>query len=169
MTQPPPQAPLALFRAGDRAADGSPSTRSNGIARKLARIRRVKQAPRTPDYMHALAREQAGEGVVIIERDDSRRGEALKEAQEVYLLWEDSIGFGWGMTELAVLAARGGFSGVTVLNGRRRRFSLTPGSLAAAWIRRFVERTYAGELVFTVLFVVVSPFLVSWDLLHGRK
>ena len=119
--------------------------------------------------MRALAIERAGPDVVFLNVADIGRPGVLDGAGRIFLLWDDAIGAGWGLADLTVLMKAAPSATVTVLNGRRRSFTLTPQSLPGWWARRFVEATFLGELFFTIAFVVVSPVIVGIDLVRGRR
>jgi len=164
-----PGRPIAIYRAAPSLAPGSDTRPPKSISRRLDNIRRYKQARRSAEYMRALVVERAGPDVVFVEAATIPSREQLGESGKVFLLWDDAIGAGWGLADLKVMLRAPRSATVTVLNGRRRSFALTPMSLAGTWARRFFEATFLGELAFTIVFMVVSPFIVGLDLVRGRR
>ena len=161
--------PLAIYRAAPSLGPGGDTRPPKSISRRLDNIRRYKQARRSPEYMRALAVERAGPDVAFVDVADISRPGLLDGTERIFLLWDDAIGAGWGVADLKVMMKAAPSASVTVLNGRRRSFQLTPQALAGTWARRFVEATFLGELLFTIAFVVVSPFIVGLDLVRGRR
>ena len=161
--------PIAIYRAAASLGPEGDPRPPKSISRRLDNIRRYKQARRSAEYMRALAVEHAGADVVFVDAADVMSSGRLDGAGRIFLLWDDAIGAGWGLGDLKVLMNAPSSATVTVLNGRRRSFALTPRSLAGAWARRFLEASFLGELVFTIAFVIVSPFIVGLDLVRGRR
>jgi hypothetical protein len=140
---------------------------SRGPFERLRRASRYKRNPRDAAYMHALLEDTYGAGVAVVS-GPAMVPEALRKAREVVLLWPDGNGFGWATVERQVRTWKSRSCRVFVLNGRRRRFELTPAVRAGYLVRRILERLWVGELAFAGVFVVVSPLLVGWDLLRGH-
>jgi hypothetical protein len=92
----------------------------------------------------------------------------LRNVEDIVLLWPDGSGYGWFPVERRIWAWKDKSAKVRVLNGRRRSFRLTSGLWAAYLFRRFMERFWIGEMAFSLLFFVVSPFLVIWDIGRGK-
>ena len=141
---------------------------------KLRRLERHKRNPRPAEYMRELARVTLGSRCEIIEvppgGDPSAMltADRLAAAEEVVLLWPDAIGHGWWPVERAVFAARPRGARVTVLSGRRRRFTATAASLLPFRIRRAVERLWLGEIALAAGLLLAAPFLVAWDAMRER-
>ena len=133
----------------------------------LRRGSRYKRNPRDAAYMRALLEETYGGGAAVVAAP-ALAPAALRGAREVVLLWPDGNGFGWASVERRVQAWKSRSCRVFVLNGRRRRFELTPAIRAAYLVRRMLERFWVGELAFSLVFLIASPLLVSWDLLRRR-
>ena len=87
---------------------------------------------------------------------------------EIVLLWPDGNGTGWSRLERTILDEKRPSARVIVLNGRRRRFELDRTRWRRFRARRFVQKALVGELVFGLLFVVVTPWLWLADLVRGR-
>jgi hypothetical protein len=134
---------------------------------RLSKASRYKRNPRDIQYMRALVTEFLGQDIHWV-KAKYLRPNIVKEADKIILLWPDGNGYGWFWVEFRVFAWRRG-STVMVLNGRRRYFQLTLKLWLAYCLRRFLERFWIGEIVFSIIFLVVSPFLVAWDLLRGHK
>jgi hypothetical protein len=159
---------LAILQppAADRPASRNP------LGRVLGRFSRACQArrnPRDPDYLRGLAARYLEPSCRLVEAPEALDSQWLRSADEIVLLWPDGNGYGWWPIERAVLRHKAPRARVSVLNGRSRRFELTPRLLAGYRLRRFLERFWVGEFAFTVAFLALSPFLVGWDLIKGRR
>jgi hypothetical protein len=141
------------------------------LSAPFARLRRVssyKRNPRDAAYMRAVLEDTYGDGVAVVAASTLTPA-ALREASEVVLLWPDGNGFGWSIVERRVRAWKSPSCRIFVLNGRCRCFELTPAVQASYLARRVLERFWIGELVFSVLFFAISPWLVAWDLIRGHR
>ncbi|MDI6792686.1 MAG: hypothetical protein QME81_07455 [bacterium] len=134
----------------------------------LTKAGNYKRNPRNESYMKDLVAEVFGDDFRQIEAKDLRP-EDIKKAEEIVLLWPDGNGYGWFRVESQIFAFKKRGAKVMVLNGRRRGFQLTIRLWFGYWLRRFLERFWIGELVFSAVFLVVSPLMVAWDLMRGRK
>jgi hypothetical protein len=85
------------------------------------------------------------------------------------LLWPDANGTGWAPIARHIFRRKCPSTGVFVLNGRQRVLVLTPLEWAGFTWRRALEQTLAMELVFGMVFVVITPWLALWDRLRGRS
>jgi hypothetical protein len=90
-------------------------------------------------------------------------------AQQIVLLYPDAIGLGWGPVERAVLRRAAPGAEVRVLNGRRRDFVLDRRARFRLELRRWFETALIGEAAATVSFVLLTPVLLAWDVLRGRR
>ena len=119
---------------------------------------------RTQDYMEALASHH-GAGAI---RSVSGIAELppIGSGTDVVLLWADANGLGWRPLERKLL--RSG-ARVSVLTGRGRLFELTPRRWRAFQYRRVLEKYLVGEVLFTIVFFLITPWLVAWDWMHGRR
>jgi hypothetical protein len=90
-------------------------------------------------------------------------------AKEVVCVWPDANGMGWGPIERQIFRSAPTDTPVFAMNGRRRRWRLTPGTLIGLRWRRFLEKALVVELGFTLAFLFVTPLLVVYDRLRGRS
>jgi len=132
-----------------------------------------RRHPREADYMRDLVRHAHGEEYAsriqqITEADQLDR-RALRRFRAVVLLWRDGNGTGWFPIERRVFGEISGEARLLVLNGRRRQFELTRRAWSAFLMRRAVGKSLIPETMFTLWFVVTSPFLLTWDLLRGHR
>lgn len=135
---------------------------------RLALYLNRRRNPRTLEYMEALCSEQFGKDYTIAAAPDVS-SKAIRAADEIVLLWPDGNGYGWAATEKKVFNRMKPTAKVTVLNGRKRSFSFNKKLRAHYFLRRFVERFWIGEIVSTALFIVITPFLLLWDMAKGRS
>lgn len=126
-----------------------------------------KANPRAEDYMRALLAEHLP-GVECVSTADASWSERIAVADQVLLLYPDAIGLGFAAVERTVLARKRIWAGVTVLNGRRRKFLLNGATRRALRLRRLLEWTMLPELLFLPIFVLVTPLLWAADLTRGR-
>jgi hypothetical protein len=119
---------------------------------------------RITEYMNALAAEHGAREV----RGVTRASElpSVTAGAEVVLLWTDANGIGCSPLERALY--RSG-ARIWVLNGRRRLFELTPGRRRLLQCRRALEKYMLGEALFTIVFFLITPGLVAWDAVRGRR
>jgi hypothetical protein len=159
---------LAILQlpAADKPAGTGPLAR---VLRKFSRAAREKQNPRSADYLRSLAVSHLDRSCRLAEAPAALDPPLLRSADEIVLLWPDGNGHGWSPIERAVFRHKAPLARVSVLNGRRRRFELTPRVLAGYRLRRTLERLWVGEFAFTVAFLVLSPLLVGWDMTRGRR
>jgi len=119
---------------------------------------------RTIEYMNALASEHGAREVrMVTQASELPR---IRNGAEVVLLWADANGIGCSPLErqLKRQGAR-----ILVLNGRRRFFELTPRRRRLLQCRRALEKFLLGEVLFTIVFFLVTPGLLAWDALRGRR
>lgn len=133
------------------------------IFQKFKEITHYKRNPRDQKYMLALAEKRFGKDFELIQAANMSD---FSGADEVVLLWPDGNGYGWAPIEARLLFQR---ARVSVLNGRQRYFPLTFKSWLGCLPRRFMERFWIGEMVFTAVFLAMTPFLVGKDLVKGRR
>lgn len=127
-----------------------------------------KSNPRRAEYMRALLAEQFPEAVWISTAEHHDWTERIAEASTVVLLYPDAIGLGFGSIERSVMAHKRAWAGVTVLNGRRRKFLLNGATRRGLRLRRFLEWTMLPELLFLPVFVASTPLLWAADFIRGR-
>jgi hypothetical protein len=134
----------------------------------LARVSQYKRNARDLPYMVDLAAKFLPPHHEIVAASEVVSSH-LHKADDVVLLWPDGSGFGWFRIEMMVREFKRREANVFVLNGRRRYFPLTRSVYVEYLIRRIAERFWIGEIVFTVLFLLISPIYVAIDLLKGKR
>ncbi len=134
----------------------------------LSKASNYKRNPRDERYMKDLVESVFLNDYQWVEAK-SLRSEILRKVEEIVMIWPDGNGYGWLWVEFRVFLWTDKNCKIMVLNGRRRYFQLTTQVWLAYWLRCFLERFWIGELIFSLIFVVVSPVMAGWDLLKGRK
>jgi len=127
-----------------------------------------KANPRSEEYMRALLAEHMPGADWVSTTQDADWAERVAAADQVLLLYPDAIGLGFTPVERTILARKRPWAGVTVLNGRRRKFLLNCATRRALRLRRLLEWTMLPELLFLPVFVLVTPLLWAADLARGR-
>ena len=154
----------------DTWGDGEtgPPARSRNPRHLYRRAVWFKSNPRSASAMEQLFHETWPDGrFVNVSKTKGWRREAA-DCETVVLLYPDAIGLGFGAIERQVLRNRRGRHRARVLNGRKRDFLLTPPVRRGLRLRRMLERTMAGELLFVLVFLVATPLMLSLDLVRGR-
>jgi hypothetical protein len=162
------KAPIAILAFPDRPAAVPPASASDRLLAKIEKVARYKRNPRTAAYMRTLAETELP-GVEVMEVAGTVPVERIAGADAIVLLWADATGYGWAPLERAVFGAKRPGASVSALNGRRRRFELSSGTLLACRVRRVVERLWLGEAVLAVALLLAAPFLLTWDFLRGHR
>jgi hypothetical protein len=121
-----------------------------------------KANPRDEAYMRALFAERYPAGRVGAPED-------APGAERIVLLYPDAIGLGWRPVERALIRCVAPGVELRVLNGRRRDFLLDRRARCRLELRRALETSLAGEAAATVTFVLLTPILLAWDVLRGRR
>jgi hypothetical protein len=135
----------------------------------LCKASHYKRNPRNSEYMRDVAGQKFGNNYEVIDAGDYSY-ERVKHASEIVLLWPDASGYGWFGIERKIMAYSKQLNiEITVLNGRRRYFSFNKVTWANYLARRFIERLWLGEIVFSIMFLFVSPFITVWDFIRGRR
>ncbi len=129
----------------------------------------IKSNPRSAADMKRLLNETWPGARFVDIRSEPAWLNGAKDCETLVLLYPDAIGLGIGAIERKVLRARRGRGAVQVLTGRRRQFALTRPVRRALLMRRLLERTMLGELLFGLVFVVATPLLLTLDLVRGRR
>jgi hypothetical protein len=127
-----------------------------------------KSNPRDEAYMKALFDEKYPGGRFVNVKENPGWPGQVKEGSTILLLYPDSIGLGFSVLEREVRGRTQGAPPPRVLNGRRRDFVLDGPTRVALKIRRFMERTMLMEIGFTLIFVAVTPILLTMDWIRGR-
>ncbi len=130
------------------------------LPQKLYRVVCQRSNPRSREYMTILLKETYPNAKLTeIEK-------VPPEIKEIILLYPDSIGLGWLNMERNSLKR---FKTVTVLNGRKRGFSLTNKTQRELLLRRFLETTFLSELLLTPFLLLAGTFLAIKDWMAGRS
>lgn len=131
------------------------------IPQKLYRVVCNRSNPRTKDYMARLA-DQKFQDVVLCD--------AIKQLKiderNIVLLYPDSIGIGFFMTELRLFLKK---KSLTILNGRGRVFELTAFSWICLLCKRFLESTFLPEFFLAPIVLIVAFLLTIKDKLVGHN
>jgi hypothetical protein len=141
-------------------------------SRPLAQYRYAvwyKSNPRSADYMHSLLRERFPDAAVYDVRKDKDWQTATARADRVVILFPDAIGLGFAPLEREVAAHWRTWATVEAMNGRRRHFRLNGATRLGLRLRRAIEWSMLGELLFLPVFVVATPVLLAIDALRGRR
>ncbi len=155
----------------DMWGDGEtgPPARSRNPRHLYRRAVWFKSNPRSAAAMEQLFLESFSDGRFVDVAKTNRWQHEAADCETVVLLYPDAIGLGFGAIERQVLRRHGGGRQTRVLNGRRRDFLLTPSVRRGLRLRRILERTMAGELLFGLVFLVATPLMLSFDLVRGRR
>lgn len=158
---------VAIMAFPDGSAPTPPSP-GDSVLNKLNRIARYKRNPRPHEYMRQVVASLLPHARVI-EIDRAIPAAAIAEAPHIVLLWPDAIGYGWAFLERQVFKLKRADASVHALNGRRRTFRLTAGTLFRLRVRRLAERLWLGEAAMALALLVAAPFLVVWDFARGHR
>ena len=125
-------------------------------------------AVRDRDYMAALFKSHFPQGTLIDVERGWVPGAAVLAADNIVLLFPDSIGMDFGAIENQLMSRRS--SGrVLVLNGRRRFFKLDSRTRRSLRLRRFLEATRLPEVAIFTAFLVTTPVLLLVDAIRGQR
>jgi len=142
------------------------------FADALARDSAARRTPRNRQYMEKLATEKIPDfdprRSIVIEGDQIDNTVDWSVPDEIILLWPDANGTGWGDLERVVFAGKRESARVIVLNGRQRCFMLDRARWRSVRTRRLLEKTLILEGAFLLAFIVVTPWLLAWDVVRGR-
>lgn len=141
--------------------DPWPARRAKGPWRYRTMVE-FKANPRDEAYLRKLFAERYPDGRI-------GAPDEATTADRVVLLYPDAIGIGWAGVERSVRSAAGPGTEVRVLNGRRRDFALDRAARRRLAVRRLLESALVGEAVVTLAFLALTPPLVAWDALRGRR
>lgn len=152
------------YPLGDDFGVSNASPRS---ARRLyLRALAFKANPRDPEYMRELFSELHPDGE-IVSPGEPGWAEAVARADQVVILYPDSIGLGFGAFERKISRLTG--SPILALNGRRREFELSRPMRRRLRSRRVLERTMLAEALLLPLLALATPPLVALDRMRGRS
>ena len=138
---------------------------AGGFKGRFIEGRRNKANPRDAAYMRALLAEKLPEATFVDTDSDPTWQQQLDGADALVLLYPDPLGLGMQKIDVAAFASG---KELTVLNGRRRLFSLDEATYRQIRRNRFWERTMLPELAATMLFLLATPFLLIADWGRGK-
>ena len=128
-----------------------------------------KVHPRNFEYMRALFQQRYPDGTLVCIDEGTYWLSSISDADVIVLLYADPIGLGFSDVERLLDRRKLPWAAVRILNGRRRDFVLNRDTLWALRMRRLIARMMLGEMVFFVIFLFVTPWLLVRDLLGGRN
>ncbi len=126
---------------------------------KLYRVVCQRSNPRSKEYMLKLLQENFPDAELI-------DWEQPRYPGKIILLYPDSIGLGWGKIENRLKAQ---IQPLTVLNGRRRVFELTPSVHRQLLFRRFLEMIFLPEILLTPFILLYGVFITIKDKISGCR
>ena len=138
------------------------------IARLIGRFAnrlRNRRNVRSQGYMETLAAQRFPEftsAQLYFEAD------CLPPCSRLVLLWPDANGIGWSGIEEHLMNQRPNTEFI-VLNGRRRQFQLDATIARSYRLRRFFEKAMVYEIGFSIAFLFLTPCMLVWDGLRGRR
>lgn len=138
----------------------------------LARIRQHRFAmlrPRTREYMKNLFEKKYPTGSFLEVGNNTSWTDQVSDADSIVLLYPDPIGYGFNKIEKQILQLKDSRCALRALTGRRREILLNPRTRNALSFRRLIRQLMIVEILLSTLFVLVTPFLVVFDQLRGRK
>jgi hypothetical protein len=124
---------------------------------------RYKANPRSSETMKRMFTERFPAGN-LVEFDLK----IINQADEVVLLYPDAIGLGWGKAERKIRQQTLPNTLVSCLNGRGRYFILARRTQVSLRLRRMLEKTLLVEFLSSVVFVILTPILFSYDFVCRR-
>lgn len=143
--------------------------RYEGLVAKYRRLIWYTADPRPEPYMRELFSRHHADGVFVNVNADPAWQQAAAGADTVVLLYPDAIGLGYGPLEREIAGLKKDWAAVRVLSGKRQQFLLTRAALLGLRMRRLFSRLLVGEMLFTVVFLVVTPLFLLVDWIGGRK
>ena len=143
-----------------------PGSRVARLIDRFARRLRNRRNVRSQGYMEALAARQFPEFTTAQLHFDA---DHLPVCSRLILLWPDANGIGWSGIE-GHLMNQFRHTELIVLNGRRRQFHLRRCPTARSFrFRRFLEKAMVYEIGFSIVFLFLTPCMLVWDGLRGRR
>lgn len=124
---------------------------------------RYKSNPRSSETMKKMFTERFPTGNLVC--FDLK---IINQADEVVLLYPDAIGLNWGETERRIKKQALPNTLISCLNGRGRYFVLTRRTQFSLRFRRLLEKTLITEFLSSIAFVILTPILLSYDLIRRR-
>ena len=141
---------------------------SGRFARRWFRAQRFKANPRSEADMRSSFAAQWPQGRFLVADRQSLPG-LLREADTVVKLYPDATGMRLGWFDRAVSRHAMPDASTMVLNGRGRRYAWDGKVRRRLGVRRFLEATMMVECAALVAFLLLTPFLLIWDLVRGRR
>lgn len=129
------------------------------MQQKLYRIVCHRSNPRSKKYILNLLHDKFPRVELIDLKHSSAPG-------KIILLHPDSIGLGWGKIENRLKIHT---QDITVLNGRKRVFKLTPSTRKKLLFRRFLEITFLPEILLTPFVIFYGAFVATKDKFRDSK
>jgi hypothetical protein len=133
-----------------------------GRVRRYWSMVEFKANPRSREYMTALFLERYPAGRIVM-------ADEMIQGNRVVLLYPDAVGLGWTQIERRITVGLARETKIRVLNGRGRDFLLDHRTRRQLRLRRTVELGLVGEAVLTAAFVMLTPPLLAWDIVRGRR
>ena len=129
------------------------------MPKKLHNVVSIRANPRSQEYMLELLQEHFPEATIIDIDSPHENG-------QLFLLYPDSIGLGWGVLERKLLK---NFKDIKVLNGRKRSFPFKSLIQFNLILRRFLEITFLPEIVLAPFLVMYGALLAVKDRIAGHR
>lgn len=126
---------------------------------KLHRVVCQRANPRSKEYMQNLLSENFPNHKLI-------SPDNITNADDVVLLYPDSIGLGWGSIERKIKNIS---KNIQVLNGRKRKFILNSKIQSQLNLRRLLEITFLPEIILTPFILFYSVLITIKDMIIGFK
>lgn len=161
-----------VYPSLERWSRKRPNSAIARIILKLANHVQFGRTVRSKEYMEDLAHElfpefQAG-AMLTVGEDGVLPQTGWRGASQVVLLWPDANGMGWGAIERDVFGRVPAGVRIIAVNGRRRRLTLSRRLLAGLSWKRFLEKSLAVEMAFTVAFIFITPAFMLCDFVRRR-
>lgn len=125
---------------------------------KLYRAVCFRANPRPIEYMLTLLQERFPDAILLTP------DQIPQEAMHIVLLYPDSIGMGWLLTELRCMQKS---RSCIVINGRKRQFNLNLITWIKLLVKRGLEKTFLPELFFAPILLLVGGLLACKDQFLG--
>ncbi len=129
------------------------------IPEKLYRVVCHRSNPRSREYMLDMLGKKFPDAEVVDTNHTRLPG-------MVILLYPDSIGLGWKKIEKKLIHQS---QAMTVLNGRKRLFDLTSSIRRQLLWRRFLEKTFLPEIIFTPFVFIYGTVVALMDKYRGNQ
>ena len=140
---------------------------------KLAHILENRRNPRNLAYMKHLTQrvfpDFDQDRWVVIEDGCNLPRMDWRVVEDIVLLWPDGNGTGWTAIERELFRQKLPSAQVNILNGRGRLFVLNRTEWFGFRWKRLLEKSLVFELVFALVFIFITPWLVIWDLMRGKR